>query len=112
LVRLEAKSTARDAVLHFADGSTRAIRLSDPLQLLLDGWRWEHDRLSGKPEPESRHADMLRLLGGGTSIESEDNLILEAFACAQRLAREPDPEEVKVFQRMQSEKEASRGTNI
>jgi len=93
LTILESKSIATDAWLHFADGSTRAIRIQDPLKLLLDAFRREHARASGEDDPEIQYAQQLDLLGGAESVEGE-NLIQLAWQAARDYAAKT-PEEIK-----------------
>lgn len=88
----EDRSTS-DALLRFDDGSTRAVRVKDPLSLLLDAMR-ERSRQLGPPEgseddprpenpPLTRHAEAIKLIGRAERIESDDPLLNLVFESAK-----------------------------
>jgi hypothetical protein len=79
---LEKKSGARDTVLHFADGSTRAIRMRDPLAVLLAIWNRVHWQIgpsegapSEGPMPTSQYDGTIDLLARADGMEGNDSFL-------------------------------------
>ena len=48
LLALERKSDVRDVTLTFKDGSTRRVRIRDPLAVLCDVWSKRHANIVGQ----------------------------------------------------------------
>jgi hypothetical protein len=86
LTVLESKSTSGFAVLKFADGSTRSVRIDDPLELICEAMRLasfhlgqpegcEDDAPIPKPAPPEKLAAIMELVGAAESVACENNLI-------------------------------------
>jgi hypothetical protein len=103
LRKLEERTPVSDCTLVFADGSTRALRIGDGLQLFLDSMRLEHDRICGRPG-ESKYIRQLDLMGSAAEIQTQDPLIELAFAQARRLASPIDPADVAAFAEIENSK--------
>ncbi|HUZ47312.1 MAG TPA: hypothetical protein VMW54_11810 [Terriglobia bacterium] len=70
-MKIEQKSVARDVVLRFDDGSTRAVRVRDPLSVVLASWSRRHSETTGKPAPESKYDAALDLFDAAETVESD-----------------------------------------
>ena len=101
IASLESTSPIADGVLSFPDGSTRAIRIGDPLAVLchamaLGSWAGtgiQHDEDAGNekwkafkegPRPVSTSDSMIALLARASSIETKDRFLkLVQSTCQQ-----------------------------
>jgi hypothetical protein len=106
---LERKSQVSDAVLTFADGSTRSVRLKDPLGIFCaacDLQSWKAGPPEGleadaerRPRPVSPFDFALDLFSRAVKVESEDRprfLQLVLQMCQEARARE-EGESAKAF---------------
>ena len=75
VLNLERQSSAGNATLRFADGTTRAIVIRDPLGLVLARFRRIHARDEGLSCPESPFDAQIELLDRAESIESVEPLL-------------------------------------
>jgi hypothetical protein len=84
VTNLERKSGSQDGLLRFADGSSRAVRIRNPLAVLCAciariSWRIGPpegvDCIEGAQMSVSRYDDEINLLGGAESIETGDSLL-------------------------------------
>jgi hypothetical protein len=106
--RLETKSSISSVTLHFPDGSSRALQMRDPLQVWCDAMRlasWAIGppcgmsdgaevcdidpekpfyRIQGAARPQSRHDDLISLLGTVETVDCEDSLVLLVHEMAQQ----------------------------
>jgi len=89
---IERASPIADGVLVFPDGSTRAIRVGDPLGVMCDAMAlcsWAGDGIcegdetiphrtewQQGPRPVSRHDGTIKLLGAAVDIETEDRFLI------------------------------------
>jgi len=71
VLRLERKSSARNVLLTFADGSSRAIRVRDPLSLVLASWTRRHCEITGAADPASRYDAALALFDHAERVEGD-----------------------------------------
>ena len=71
LLRIEQKSHVRDVVLSFTDGSTRAVRVRDPLSLVLASWTRRHCEITGAAAPASRYDAALALFDHAERVEGD-----------------------------------------
>lgn len=83
---LESNSPAANAILHFEDGSTRAIRVRDPLGLYCDcvnltGWKATPSATG--PEPVGEYDAVMRLFAAAASIESKEVFLRNIFELAR-----------------------------
>lgn len=88
VLKLEATSKAADVLLSFADGSTRAIHVSDAVDLLIDAMGRRNCELEGRPvEPN----EILDLLEKCTSVRERQgwNVIQLAAGIVQTKNRVP-----------------------
>ena len=69
---LEAKASTGHILLHFADGSTRSIRLKNPLQCFIAAANRVSCRCEGAPMPTSPHDELIELLGRATKVDCQD----------------------------------------
>ena len=76
LLALEKKSGAQDVLLHFADGSTRAVRLRDPVAALIASWRRQWARCVGQPQPVNENDAVLDLIASADSVLGSDPFML------------------------------------
>lgn len=88
---IERASPIADCVLSFPDGSTRAIRIGDPLGVMCDAMAlasWagpgvfegdsqipQRDAWHDGPRPVSKHDETIKLLARARSIESENRFL-------------------------------------
>ena len=63
------RGSINDTLLRFADGSTLAVRVGDPLALTLAAMRRQHARDMGCEIPETRHRRTLDLLQRAESVD-------------------------------------------
>lgn len=104
--KLEQKSTAKDVVLRFANGSTLDVTIDDPLAVLLRAWM-RTSRMIGPPEgterdetvkslTPSKYDEMVDLVGSAEAIESDDPLLQLMHGASRRaLQLETDSNERK-----------------
>jgi hypothetical protein len=97
---LERESPIADGVLVFSDGSTRAIRIADPLAVMCDAMTlssWagpglcegdsqipQQTEWQKGPRPVSKHDNTIALLARASSVESENRFLhtVRSAACA------------------------------
>jgi hypothetical protein len=87
LGRLEERIGGSNVVLRFPNGSSRAMRLRDPLGCLLAAFRARSARIEGEACEEN---ETLALIGLAESIEPNDALLLLLHDSARALARGED----------------------
>jgi hypothetical protein len=97
---LERKSSISDAVLTFADGSTRAVRLKCPLGIFCDAcalqsWKagppeWRKEELANEPMPVSEYDTAIQLFARAVSVKSDDRFLQLVWQmCHDAVVREP-----------------------
>jgi len=83
---LESESATADAVLTFPDGSTRAIRVRDPLELYcncVNLTAWKATPSATGPEPVGEYDQVMRLFAAAASIESREIFLRNIFELAK-----------------------------
>ena len=99
LEHLEKEHRTTDGVLHFADGSSRAVKISrrNHLSIFLDAMRlsWFHlppgpgAPAGPKVKPTIKHEVAVRLIGGAERVETDDRFLrLTQEMCAEALEYE------------------------
>jgi hypothetical protein len=76
LAALEHRTGTQEVELRFADGSTRAVRVADPLGSLLAAFRRTHARSTGAPAPVSTHDELLDLAAAATGVTDDSDPLL------------------------------------
>lgn len=69
LSKLEKRSGVRDVLLSFPDGSSRCLKIRDPLSCLLTSWEKEAAELEGRPSEPSKYDPVLHLFQNATAVE-------------------------------------------
>jgi hypothetical protein len=91
LVNLEKKRSTSDALLTFADGSTRSLFVKDPLGCCCAAFNrihWKTKAHHGMPPrtkgpfPVSPHDNVLDLMSNAVEIESNDVFLELVWECA------------------------------
>jgi hypothetical protein len=99
LEHLEKEHRTADGVLHFADGSSRAVKISrrNHLSIFLDAMRFSWFRLPPGPgapvgpkaKPTIKYEVAVRLIGGAERVETDDRFLrLTHGMCAEALEYE------------------------
>jgi hypothetical protein len=114
--KLESKSGASDAVLWFADGSTRSVRIADPLSVLIAAMdrisrrigtpEGMEDDAEDEPETPSKYDGIVNLLGRAPRIESDD-VLMQTVHGAARYALEEESANSKSLKNTDMERENS-----
>ena len=108
--QLEGRHGIDPVILHFPNGSTRAIHVREPLPLLLAAFSllnyFENDRFENPdgpfPDVSTRRQELVKLIGQASRIETDDNFfhLIHGFcvhACAfERCQTEAEVEELEV----------------
>ena len=98
---LEQANRSSDGTLHFADGSTRSVKVSrkNRLRLFLDAMdlAWLHlppgpgAPSTVKAKPTLKHESAVRLIGSAERVETDDQFLrLTQAVCAEALQKERD----------------------
>lgn len=87
LLALERKSSAQDIVLIFGDGSTRGVRVRDPLGLVVASFSRIHARATGEPWPTSANDAVLDLMAAAIDVaDGSDPFLSLGQECARKAA--------------------------
>lgn len=80
---LEVRIGAKDATLVFSDGSTRAIRVRDPLAVLLAAMTRIHRQSTGQVADASPFNPTIDLMGAAESIQTSDSFLQMVHSMAK-----------------------------
>jgi hypothetical protein len=109
LAKLERSNPSSDAVLTFADGSTRAVRLKDPLGIFcaamsLQSWKagppeGRPNADAERPRPVSQYDLAMSLFARAVKVESEDRFLQLVLQLCQEADAREEGESAEAFLR-------------